>query len=221
MKQPKYRNTRPRKTARRNWPAEHEEIMRREFPHVRTADLAKKLGREYAHVASKALRMGLKKSPEYLASPLSGRLRSGSEIGKRTRFTPGHSTWNKGKKGVHTGGIETQFKKGEVPHNYRPVGSTRIDVNGYVEIKVGEGKFQWRHLHREVWKEHHGEYPPKGFALVFKDGNKQNCAIENLELVSRGELMKRNTIHRYPPALKDAIKLAAKLRRAIDEHQQH
>lgn len=208
------------KVTRKPWSEEDKKLMREKFPHMRTADLAAIMGRKEANVASMAYRMNIHKSEAFLASSESGRWRDG-EAGKATRFKPGHNTWNTGMKGLRLGGQATQFKRGTVPPNHRPVGSTRINVDGYTEIKVAEDNFQWRHLHREVWKEHHGEYPPKGYALVFRDGNKQNCAIDNLELIPRGELMKRNTIHRYPPELKQVIKLAAKVRRKLDDHDQH
>lgn len=39
-------------------------------------------------------------------------------------------------------------------------------------------------LQRVVWREHRGEIPP-GHEIIFKDGNKRNCAIENLECLPR------------------------------------
>jgi hypothetical protein len=36
------------------------------------------------------------------------------------QFQKGHTTWNKGKKGISIGGVATQFKKGDVPHNKLP-----------------------------------------------------------------------------------------------------
>lgn len=71
-------------------------------------------------------------------------------------------------------------------------------------------------VHVLLWEEYNGKVP-SNHAVVFKDGNKQNITIENLELVTRAELMRRNTIHRYPVELKQAIRLTNKLRRTINE----
>ncbi|WP_430231001.1 HNH endonuclease signature motif containing protein [Nitrosomonas communis] len=134
------------------------------------------------------------------------------------RFIKGLIPWNKGVKGMPSVGRmhETQYKSGSKPANWRPVGSTRVNVDGYIEIKVAEGMHQWRLLHREVWKQHRGEYPPKGTALIFINGNKLDCDINNLKLVTRRELMKRNTVHNLPENLKQVIRLKGVLRRKIN-----
>jgi hypothetical protein len=202
---------------RRHWTASEIEAVKCLYPYTRTADIAAKIGRSEGQIYQKAADLGLKKSASYLAGPVACRLRRGGNVGKDFRFKPGHQTWNKGLN-FDSGGrsVETRFKKGTVPPNYRPVGSTRISVDGYTEIKVAEGMHQWRLLHREVWKEVHGEYPPKNMALVFRDGNKQNCSIENLELLTRQQLMARNTVHNLPEEIKDVIRLNGVLRRKIN-----
>ncbi len=202
---------------RRYWTDSEIEAVKCLYPDTRTADIAAKIGRSEGQIYQKAADLGLKKSPSYLAGPVACRLRRGDNVGKAFRFKPGHQTWNKGHR-FDPGGrsAETRFKKGTVPPNYRPVGSTRISVDGYTEIKVAEGIHQWRLLHREVWKEVHGEYPPKNMALVFRDGNKQNCSIENLELLTRQQLMARNTVHNLPEEIKDVIRLNGVLRRKIN-----
>ena len=103
------------------------------------------------------------------------------------RFQKGHITHNKGKS-FHAGGrsAETRFKKGNMPFNYKPVGSTRISKDGYTEIKVADPR-KWMHLHRIVWEKEHGPIP-KGHVVIFGDGDKTNICIENLLLISRGEL---------------------------------
>ena len=116
--------------------------------------------------------------------------------GRTGCFEKGHASWNKGTKGL-TGRNPTRFKAGHKPVNWKPVGSERTTKDGYVEVKV-EGVnphtgFQgvWRLKHVLVWEHHNGPVP-KGLAVLIKDGNKQNCVIENLELVSRAELVRLN-----------------------------
>lgn len=202
--------------SRRLWTDAEVGIVRSLYPDTRTADIAEQLGRSLQKIYSKAASLGLTKSEAYLASPTACRLRRGDEVGKPSRFKKGQAPWNKGIS-FDSGGrsAETRFRKGTVPPNHRPVGSTRVTVDGYVEIKAAEGRFQWRLLHRENWKKEYGSYPPVGTALVFKDGNKQNCDISNLELLTRKELMSRNTVHSLPEEVKEVIRLNGVIRRKI------
>lgn len=103
-----------------------------------------------------------------------------------TQFKKGHTPHNKGKKGE--GGWEpTQFKKGNIPVNYRPIGSERVTKDGYVEIKVADPN-KWRLKHQVIWEEANGPIP-KGYAVIFGDGNPQNLDPNNLILVSRQQLL--------------------------------
>lgn len=103
------------------------------------------------------------------------------------RFKKGHTPFNKGKKGICAKGCEaTQFKKGHKPVNYKPVGSERINIYGYIEVKVAEPN-KWRLKQRVVWEEHYGEIP-NGYSILFLDRNKQNLDINNLILVSKKQL---------------------------------
>lgn len=102
----------------------------------------------------------------------------------------GNIPWNKGTKGIVTGGVETQFKKGNRPKNFRPVGSERINVDGYTEIKVADPN-KWRLKHQVVWEENKGPIP-KGYTVIFGDCNKQNFDINNLLLVTRHQLLVLN-----------------------------
>lgn len=86
--------------------------------------------------------------------------------------------------------LATQFKKGDRPLNEKPVGAIVINSEGYVLRKKqmeGSQWERWEFLHRAVWEEHNGPVPD-GMIVMFKDGNRQNCSIDNLMLVSRGEL---------------------------------
>lgn len=108
--------------------------------------------------------------------------------GLDTKFKKGHIAFRP-PKGVRYS-PSTEFKKGHIPFNYRPVGSERINVEGYVEIKVAEPR-DWQQKHRFIWEKHHGKIPAN-HCLVFLDGNKQNITLDNLALVSRGELATLN-----------------------------
>jgi hypothetical protein len=106
----------------------------------------------------------------------------GHPTGNDGRFKPGHTPHNKGKKKWWVGGEDTQFKKGRVPTNYRPVGSERVNVEGYTEVKVADPK-TWKLKHRLIWEEAHGPIPRR-YRVIFGDGDKSNLALDNLILVT-------------------------------------
>ena len=114
--------------------------------------------------------------------------------GRSGRFEKGFQPWNNGLRGT---GIckpnSGTFAKGHVPANTRDLGAERIDNrDGYVLVKVAEpdpftaSKARFKHKHREVWERHHGPVPP-GMLVRFADGDRTNCDISNLVLVSRQE----------------------------------
>ena len=108
--------------------------------------------------------------------------------GRNGRFQKGHVSHNKGQKmppEVYEKAKATMFKKGNVPINHRPVGSERINVDGYVEVKVAEPS-KWRLKHNVVWEEHNGPIQ-KGNIIIFLDGNPMNLDINNLKCITRAE----------------------------------
>lgn len=107
------------------------------------------------------------------------------KTGSNGQFKKGSIPYNKGK---HTGGWEpTQFKKGHHPVNHKPVGSERIDKDGYTLIKTAEPNI-WKLKHRVIWESVYGPIP-KNHTVIFKDGNKLNLKIDNLMLVDRRKLL--------------------------------
>lgn len=105
--------------------------------------------------------------------------------GRNTRFYKGQASWNEGKKGVRVS-PDTEFKVGHTPANHRLVGAERVNIDGYIEIKVAEPR-TWRPKHRVLWEAENGPVPA-GSVLIFADGDKTNTAIDNLILVTRAEL---------------------------------
>lgn len=101
-------------------------------------------------------------------------------------FKKGSTPWNKGLKG-YMGANKTSFKKGEIPPQYRPVGSERINKGGYLEVKIADPN-KWELKHRYIYKKHYGDIP-KGHNVIFADTDKTNLNIDNLILVSKSEML--------------------------------
>lgn len=136
------------------------------------------------------------------------------------RFKKGQESWIKGKKGIRFEGSEKGwFKKGERPVNVRPVGSERVNVYGYVEIKVAEPNI-WRLKQCVVWEQHHGQIP-EGHKIIFLDGNKENLDISNLEMITNDEMLEMNRKGlRYDEAeLTKTGVLIAKVNRAAEKRK--
>lgn len=113
----------------------------------------------------------------------------GLKNGRDTRFEKGNIPVNKGKKGVG-GWKPTQFKKGHRPASYKPVGTERINADGYQEVKIADPN-KWRFKHLVIWEAAHGSVP-KGHAVIFADGDRSNVQLDNLLLVSRKQLLTLN-----------------------------
>jgi len=204
-------------------------VIRARVPHEPTAMVARALGRSLSSTYQRAHVLGAQKSAAYLASAEAGRLGHGQ--GGATRFRPGNVPANKGlrRPGWGPGRMKaTQFKpgvrQGVAAKNWRPVGTILSDSEGYQRIKVREARpgepygfgnvRVWPLLQRHVWAEAYGPIPP-GHSVVFRDGNRRHCALENLELVTRAELMRRNSIHNLPPELKETVQLLGRVKRQI------
>lgn len=144
--------------------------------------------------------------------------------GRTGYFEKGQQPWNTGTKGVMKPNSGC-FKPGQEARNRRPLYSERIDTkDGFILIKVPErcphtGRpTRFKHKHVWIWEQVHGPVP-EGMCVSFIDGDKLHCELENLELVTRGELAIRNKLqlNRQPEELKPAIKALAKLRVKANE----
>jgi hypothetical protein len=197
------------------------------YANERTQNIANDIGVPLAKVYAQASRLGLSKSAEYLASPAAGR--TNGFQGRGTRFVKGHQTWNKGTHFTAGGrSAETRFKKGSMSgaaqHNYVPVGSLRVNCDGYIERKMSDDPAlaparRWIAVHRLVWIEANGELP-KDHIVVFKRGMRTNkleeITLDKVELISRAENMKRNTIHNYPKEIVQLHQLRGAINRKIN-----
>lgn len=205
---------------RRVWSDEEMSRLRELYPDTPMPQLIEIFGRPDYAIYNKAHALGLSRSDAYLASEHACRLRREDNPGILHRFKPGQSAWNKGIR-FESGGrsAETRFAPGSMPHNNVPVGTERVTDDGIRQRKVrddGPAHRRWKSVHAITWEEAHGPIPP-GHLVVFRDRNPKHIELDNLELVSRAENMRRNTIHRYPPELKSTIRQLGKLKRAISE----
>ena len=126
------------------------------------------------------------------------------------RLKKGGAAWNKGVKNS-TGYSKTRWKKGNIPHTAAPVGYERINRDGHVEVKV-EGQRQMVYKHHWVWQQANGPIP-NGHALIFRNGIKTDCRLDNLMLVSRAELLAMNRKFKelQRPETRETVALLAKL----------
>lgn len=107
------------------------------------------------------------------------------------KFKKGHQGYRPPKCTHHS--PRTEFKKGNVPKNHRPIGSIAIHRDKsdkkFRWIKVKEqGKQSEKYIPyaRWVWMQKHGPVP-KGKMVIHFDGDTLNDAIENLRAVTRAE----------------------------------
>ena len=98
-------------------------------------------------------------------------LRSGID----SKFKKGNVPYNAGTKGVSKAN-RGSFKKGNRPSNYQPVGS-ESKKRGYWMVKVADPNV-WEMKNRLLWEEHYGEIP-EGYVVTFLDGNLKNFDLNN------------------------------------------
>lgn len=194
----------------KTWTDEQEQYLIANYATTSNAELAKTLGKKDAdRVVAKAFLLKLKKSSEFLKEQR-------KTLGISGQFKKGLIPHNKGKKlsdATKAKLAKTMFKQGNVPHNTLPIGSESEDKDGYLIVKIAEPSV-WQYKHHIAY----GETVPNGHKVIFIDGNKRNFDKSNLQLVSNAELMKRNTMQRYPPELVQLLKTLSKLKKRVSEN---
>lgn len=200
------------------WTDEQLAILRERYATTAASDLVAPCGHSRASIEGMAGKLGLSKDPAYMRKLLDGLGQKLKQSGKSHRYPKGHVPANKGlrRPGWHAGRMrETQFKKGQMPRNYLPVGSVTwstgriengVTVNNYLKIKVAEPN-TWRWLHRKTWEDAYGPIP-RGYGVGFIDGNRANVVLSNLVLLSASDRARVNNMwNRYPIELAEVIQL--------------
>lgn len=209
---------------RRAWTADDDALLRHLAPDWPAAAMVHVMGRTVAAIRQRALKLGIRKSAGYLAATGGGRFQRGAVPHNKGLRRPG---WGPGRM------RETQFKRGRPPamaRNYRPIGSLRVTKDGTLERKVSDDTTlaparRWRTEHALVWEAAHGPIPA-GHIVVFRPGchTTDPAAItpDRLELITRAENMRRNSIHtRLPSEVVDLIRLRNALQRRINNRSPH
>lgn len=167
--------------ARHEWSEEELEFLKEIYPHYPNREIAKMLKDKF----------GIEVTDKQLANVRNNNGLPKKVIPNSGIYRKGKEPWNKGK----TMSEETKekikktwFKKGHIPENHRPIGSTRIDRDGYKLIKIAEPN-KWALYHRHLYEKTHGEKLSKNEVVIFADGDKTNFDIDNLVKVSRANLL--------------------------------
>lgn len=203
------------------WTAKEDEILSYLYPDNRTADILAFLpGKTKSSLYYRADKLGLKKSPGLVARLSAEAMANPNHGGRRSQFKKGQASWNKGTHFVAGGrSAETRFKKGQKSHTCNPIGHERISKDGYLERKItdtGVTRVDYQFVHRLIWLEAGNSIPP-GHIVIFKDGNKSNLVISNLECISQQENMRRNSYHQYGPEVAKAVQLRGAITRQINK----
>lgn len=212
---------RARETGQRNpWTQEHVALLERLFPELSAAEIATRLPHSERSIYQKARALGLKKSAAWIAERARQRALDPAHGGAATRFQKGLQPWNSGTKGVMKRNSGS-FQPGTVPQTWRPIGSDRVTPDGYLARKTadtGVTRRDYVPVHHLIWRMH-GRSVPAGHALIFRDGDRRNFDINNLELLTRPELMKRNTVHRHGPEIAQLSQLMGAIKRRINRKE--
>jgi len=208
--------------------------LKEHYPDGDTKKIAEHLGITVEKLYLHTNRLGLKKSEKWWVQERK-RLREYAKTHpniRKSQFQKGHTPWITGRKVTpNPNSVKTQFKKGQNTGkdnpNWVPVGSERITKDGYLQIKVNDDMpfyKRWKSYHNILWEETNGPIP-EGHSVVFKPGTrssvKEEIKLESLELISNAELMRRNTIHRYPPELVQVMQTLGRLDKQIQKKERN
>lgn len=178
------------------------EIIKQRYPTEPSRNLAKDLNVSIGSLNLFAKKhLNLTKCPEYLKSL----------DGDFEKLQAGRAKTDYSKNGGW-------FKAGDKSWNRRETGDERVcSKDGFIKVKVSDRNWQPRAW--LVWRKHNGKIP-RGMVIWHKDGNNQNDDINNLELITRAEMMQRNSVHRYPNELIQVMRLNGRIKRRL-ENEQH
>jgi len=158
------------------------------------------------------------------------RSRNHLDSGLTGHFEKGHTPKNKGRHWdeymtdeARERSSKSHFKKGSIPHNYKPIGYERVNVDGYVEVKVrdlptGETGKNFVLKHRLIYEQNFGPIPDDCI-VSFRDGDKRNFSPDNLVLIQKriNAVLNHSHLRTDSPELLETSMLTAELIMATRE----
>lgn len=217
------------RSERKPWTETERAVLRALYPEYSAEECAAALDRTTRSVIDQVRRLGLRKSPEWIASRARERSLQPGHGGRAGQFKPGLTPWNKGQS-FDPGGrsVQTRFRKGELsgraaellkPVGYEVVREGQLWRKVTDEHRNSRARLNFKPVSVIVWESANGPVPA-GHIVRFRDGMATTVAAEitldRLELVTRAEHMRRNTVHRYPPEVVSLIQLRGALNRKIN-----
>lgn len=125
------------------------------------------------------------------------------------RFNEDRSKAKVWEKGEYPKGCEkTWFKKGNIPYNYAPLGTERITVDGYTEVKVKDPDL-WKFKQRIIYEKEYGTIPHECL-ISFLDGDKTNFNIDNLICLTKEQSLELSR-HKLRSENKEITKTGVKV----------
>lgn len=214
------------------WTEDDLRQLRELYPDHKADHVAKQMGRTTRAVHQKAKQMSIGKSDAFKKSFISGRIQAASEDPRMvaTRFQKGLVPWNKGVAGSvghHDNCRKHQFKKGNVPSTWVPVGSYRINTSkGLPRLerkmndKPGPNHVRWIPVSRLVWEQHHGPVPEKHI-VIFKETRLATTVLEEITVdkllcITRAENAQRNHPAKKSPELSKLYQLKGAITRQVN-----
>ena len=194
---------------RKRWTQAEDDYLRKIYPDMSNEEVAMWLHRSKRAVMAHAYILGVHKSPEFAEKQF-----------RKGQFRKGQTPHNKGKSRKYWASPEAeelmekgQFKPGECRDDNprkRQIGHEKVYADGYVWIITEHGRKQ---KHRVVWEQAHGPIPPD-HCVKFKDGNRMNCSLDNLYLVSRADHARETRAALSPEQKKEIMRKVHDGRRA-------
>lgn len=172
------------------------------------------LGMKIGTVSNYAERHGLKKDPDYVKKLQEKSAATLISTGASHRFKKGNKPHNynyKVSEETYKKMAGTMFKKGQPPSTAYPIGHEAKCCYGYWRIKTEQGLL---YKHKYLWEQANGPIPD-GFSVVFVNGKKEDCFLENLILLPNSDKSLHSKYCHLSREVRDAAFALAYLKRAI------